>query len=315
MNKPQINILMLGGARRVSFAQHIKQSGKNLGYSVNIISYELEPHVPIAAEAQVIIGKKWNDPQIISHLQEIILTHNINIILPFVDGAIEIAAKCHLANPKIFAPISDLQTSLQMYDKTTAAQSFQNLNIPTPKTLSPDNLTFPAIAKPRKGSASQGIKILRSQTDADNLTNPQNYLIQQYIENNQEYTIDAYISQKGEILCTVPRIRLEVSSGEVTKTKTQKLPQLITLSRQIISRLNLKGAVTLQFLLDKQTQQFLLMEINPRLGGGVICSICAKAPITDYILKESQNQPLNPCNDWIDNTLMVRYRKEIIFYE
>ena len=57
------------------------------------------------------------------------------------------------------------------------------------------------------------------------------------------------------------------------------------------------------------------MEINPRLGGGVVCSILAEAPITDYIIKEYLKIPIEECTNWKDNTLMVRYRKEVIFYE
>lgn len=58
----------------------------------------------------------------------------------------------------------------------------------------------------------------------------------------------------------------------------------------------------------------MLMEINPRLGGGVICSIFAGAPITDYILREALGLDVNPSTDWIPGTLMARYQKEAIFF-
>lgn len=311
----EIVILMLGGARRVSVAELLKESGKRLGYDVKILSYELDAKVPIAVIGEVIIGKKWSDPELMSDLENVISKYNVNIILPFVDGAIEIASKCKLAFPHLFVPVSDFALAQQMFDKTIAAEIFEKANLPIPTTYSTSDIKYPAIAKPRRGSASQGIKILTNPTDFASLTNIEDYIIQEYIEQNDEYTIDCYVADNGQTMCVVPRIRLEVVGGEVTKTQTCKIPELIEISNNVLSSLNFRGPITLQFLFDKRRQQFFLMEINPRLGGGVVCSILANAPIADYIIKESLNLPISQCNNWKDHTLMVRYRKEVIFYE
>ena len=45
---------MLGGSRRVSMAQLLKESGKRLGCEVEIVAYELDTQVPIAIEGDVI---------------------------------------------------------------------------------------------------------------------------------------------------------------------------------------------------------------------------------------------------------------------
>ena len=83
----------------------------------------------------------------------------------------------------------------------------------------------------------------------------------------------------------------------------------------VIETFSLRGPVTLQFLHDLDRNRYLLMEVNPRLGGGVVCSIYAGAPITDYIIDESRGITLKACDDWAYNTLMARYQKEAIFYE
>ena len=56
------------------------------------------------------------------------------------------------------------------------------------------------------------------------------------------------------------------------------------------------------------------MEINPRLGGGVITSIEAGADITEFILRNYLGEDLDSCVSWKDRTLMTRYFKEVIFY-
>ncbi len=173
---------------------------------------------------------------------------------------------------------------------------------------------MPAIAKPRHGSDSGGIKIFHDIDDLMHLENLKDYLVQEYIEHNREYTVDCYVSQEGEVLVTVPRLRIEVMGGEVTRTRTVGNPTLIDMSHEVLSHFGFRGPVTLQFLEDTDNGRFKLMEINPRLGGGVICSIFAGAPITDYIFLESLGSPVHPTSDWSVDTLMARYQKEVISF-
>lgn len=314
MKHSKLVVLMLGGARRVSMAELLKQSGRRLGYEIDIVSYELMTQVPIASVGQVVIGLKWSDPNVVDDIVRVANEYEADIILPFVDGAIEIASKCREHLPDVFIPVSDFEISQIMFDKVEAAKAFKKAGIPIPKTYSVINAELPAIAKPRHGSASRGIKIFNNMDDLMHLENLSDYLVQEYIVNREEYTVDCYVSQDGDILCSVPRIRLEVMGGEATRTRTSRIDELIDMSRNVIKAFGLRGPVTLQFLRDLDNDRYMLMEINPRLGGGVVCSIYAGAPITDYILREALKIPVRECNDWSDNTLMARYQKEVIFY-
>lgn len=311
----KINIMMLGGARRVSMAELFKRSGERIGREVNIISYELLEQVPIALVGKVIVGLRWSDPNVVADIVKVAREHEVDIILPFVDGAIEIASKVRQHLPKVFIPVGDFETNRTMFDKVSAAKAFEKAGIPIPKTYTAINAKMPAIAKPRKGTSSRGIKIFHTLDELMQLENLSDYLVQEYIENMDEYTVDCYVSQKGEILTIVPRVRLEVMGGEVTRTITCRNATLDKLSRQVIETFELRGPVTLQFIHDLDRNRYLLMEVNPRLGGGVVCSIFAGAPITDYIIDESRGISLQPCEDWAYNTLMARYQKEAIFYE
>lgn len=311
----KINIMMLGGARRVSMAELFKRSGERIGREVSIISYELMEQVPIALEGKVVVGLRWSDPNVVSDIVRVAKEYEIDIILPFVDGAIEIASKVRPHLPGVFIPVGDFEINQTMFDKVSAAKAFEAAGIPIPKTYTAINAKMPAIAKPRRGSASRGIKIFHTLDELMHLENFNDYLVQEYIENREEYTVDCYVSQKGEILTVVPRCRLEVMGGEVTRTMTCRNAKLDELSRKVITTFNLRGPVTLQFIHDLDRNRYLLMEVNPRLGGGVVCSIFAGAPIADYIIDESRGITLKPCDDWAYNTLMARYLKEAIFYE
>ncbi|MDE5674003.1 MAG: ATP-grasp domain-containing protein [Muribaculaceae bacterium] len=315
MKNQQLSVLFLGGARRVSLAELLIRSGERIGYKVNILSYDLSEEVPISTVGKVIKGLRWNDPGVVSDIERVVKEFDINIILPFVNGAIEIASICRDKMPDVFVPVTDFDTACKLFDKTEAAKVFKEAGLPIPRTYSVLSAQMPAIAKPRKGGSSRGIHIFNNMEDLMHLQDLPNYLVQEYIPNCKEYTVDCYISGKGEILTTVPRERIEIMGGESTRTRTCRNEILENLSREVIEKFSLRGPVNLQFLHDIDADRYLLMEVNPRLGGGVICSIYAGAPITDYIINEALGVELAPCDDWASGTLMARYFKEAIFYE
>lgn len=311
----QLNILMLGGAKRVSLASLLKDAGARHGFDVNIYSSEIIPTVPIASVGTVIEGCKWRDPQIFENLSAAIRNYNISIVLPFVDGAIEVCSKLKEMHPEVFIPVSDYEVAHAMFDKSVAAQVFESHGFEIPATYTSANCRFPAILKPREGSASKGIVVAANEEELAAIPNHDKYLIQEYIADRDEYTVDCYVSMiSGEVLCTVPRIRISTSGGEVDRTETRRIPQLINQSRTILRELNFRGPITLQFIHDKATDRYLLMEINPRLGGGVVCSIHAGADIAEMIITESTGKTAQPVEDWKDNALMARYFSEVMFY-
>lgn len=295
-------------------AELLMRSGERLGYDIRIVSYELDRQVPIATVGKVVTGLRWRDPKVVEDILRVVIEHEAKIILPFIDGSISVAARCKEMMPELFVPVSESETASLMFDKILAAKAFSKAKIPIPTTYKIIDAEMPVIAKPRFGSASRGIQVFNDIEDLMHLKDISEYLLQEYIEEKKEYTVDCYVSQDGEILVTVPRERLEIMGGEVTRTVTRRLPQLENMSRNLIRKFNLRGPVTLQFLYDIRRDRYLLMEVNPRLGGGVICSIYAGAPIPDYIISESLGIPLRPCDDWADNTLMARYQKETIFF-
>ncbi len=314
MTLKKIVVMMLGGARRVSVAEQLRESGRRIGCDVQLVSYELSAQVPISIVSKVEVGLKWTDPNIIDDIERVAIENEVSIILPFVDGSIEIAAKCRERMPQVFIPVGDFETSRKMFDKIEAAAAFKSAGLPIPTTYTALNAEVPAIAKPRKGSSSRGIFIFHNMEELMHLENLDNYLVQEYIPHFDEFTVDCYVSCSGEILTTVPRLRIEVQGGEATRTETMRNATLEKMSRDVISAFSLRGPVTIQFLHDLDRDRYLLLEVNPRLGSGVVCSIYAGAPITDYILLEALKREVKPCDNWCNHTLMTRYQKEVVFF-
>lgn len=302
-----INILFLGGAKRVSIAEEFIRAGKSLGFKVSIFSYELNNDCPVAFVGTVIIGKKWNDTSVIQHINEVIEQNKIDILLPFVDPATIIAAKIKdLRKENVFIPVSDQQMCSIFFNKKLANQWCEANGIQVPSL---DKTKFPLIGKPLEGSASKGILIFNNKDELAKIENPDDYLIQQFIK-GEEYTIDIYRSTRsGEILCLVPRKRLETQGGESIKSITVRDDKIEQFAKTIIEKTNLIGGVTLQILKDMEGNLFF-MEINPRFGGGVLNSIAAGADSPMCQLKDYLKMDNPPYENWTNNFMMIRRFKE-----
>ena len=311
-NQRQINLLFLGGAKRVSMARKFKAAAGRLGHECNIYSYELDTREAIACEATVIKGLRWKDTGVDADLRRICQEKGICAIIPFVDGAVEVAARL---NDIAFVPACTPGLAAKMFDKVEAAVLFEQLGLPVPRTYQPGMPCLRLIAKPRRGSASKGIVEIHSLEQIDRLPGkPEDYLIQERIDNREEYTVDCYVNvNDGTPLAICPRQRLEVSGGEVTKTVSVESPEIVSLSRKVLAGTKLRGAVTIQFMRDTDDGRLLLMEINPRLGGGAVCSVAAGADITELILRQALGMPVKPV-DYTRGVTMARYPEDVVFY-
>jgi len=317
--KQAINILFLGGAKRVSMGRMIKAAGQRLGLEVNLFSYELTQEVPVAEIATVIEGRRWNDDSLFKHLHSVTTENAIDIILPFVDHAVDIAIRYCASDPAVWTPGSNAGMAKRMFNKSDADSFFRQLGIPLPALPAGCGPDSKIIAKPCFGSASKGIRVL-TYDDYLNLSrspDADKYLFQQYIEHRTEYTVDCYVSQQGTVICAVPRIRLEVSGGEVVSTQTIRDEEIESTSHRILRALKLTGPITLQFLREHKAGgecgPAMLMEVNPRLGGGAVCSVHAGADIPSFILEEFIGHRLSECHNWLPGTKICRYMQEVVF--
>lgn len=308
----EINILFLGGSKRISLAERFIKAGLIRKCKVNIFSYELDTQVPIADVAKVILGLKWKDPNLFIHLEKVINDNKIDSVFPFVDPAIEIVSNLAKILPKLYIPISSEGICKIMFNKITANSWFIQNHFPVPS----QNISFPLIAKPAKGSASIGIIKIIDLVDLEYFNKKHlqdDYLIQQFIYGD-EYTVDCFVSLSGSIVSVVPRKRLEVTSGEATKTAIVRDEEIIKLSKLILSKGDFRGPITIQFIRDSANGKTYIMEINPRFGGGVLASIEAGANSPGFILDELLGIPINENTEWSDNLIMTRSFRETYFY-
>lgn len=310
-----IRILMLGGAKRVSIARMFQQAASRMGVHAEIFSYELSATVPIAACGEVIIGKRFGDPDILDDLHRVVDSYGINVMIPFVDPAVGVAAAYRERyHDSVFVPTGERILAESMFDKCRSAAIFEEAGLPIPMTYHGGPVTFPLIAKPRNGSASKGIRMIDTTDDIKSLPMPADrYLIQQRIDDRDEISIDCYVSMlDGEVLAAVTRMRLEVIGGEASHTMTFHDAEAEELAAHTLHSLGLRGAVTIQLIRDRKDGRLMIMEINPRLGGGAVCAVHAGADIPGMIISEAIGQKPSRAS-WEAGVEITRYMQEVAF--
>ena len=138
-----------------------------------------------------------------------------------------------------------------------------------------------------------------------------NALCQEFMEGT-EYTCDAYIDFDLKVRCVVPRRRLEVRAGEVSKGQVVKDLEIMDQAKRVVELLGAgPGVITLQLFVARDGR-IRFTEINPRFGGGAPLSIQAGADFPRWILQELMGErPQIGFDDFTDGLLMLRYDAEV----
>ena len=218
--------------------------------------------------------------------------------------------------------VSSIDICEWSFDKLKTAEFFFENNINSPKALSTSEAECRLargqviFAKPICGSSSIGAQKI---TSLAQLTQHKamfgELAIQEYIE-GVEYTLDMLFSLESELLCVVPRKRLETRAGEIYKGVTDKNTVInnaaVELSKKMIGAV---GPITAQCFLTCDSE-VKFIEINPRFGGGYPLSNHAGANYVDWILAEMTSDKCQLHFDWCmkqwrADSKMLRYDQAI----
>jgi carbamoyl-phosphate synthase large subunit len=313
------NVLVLSAGRRVSLVQAFTKAIVDLKIDGDIFAADMKPTMSAACN---VLNKSFILPHVvedeyISELKKLCVKESIKLVVPTIDTELLKLAK-HKQEFKelgIIIVVSDSELVVPCRDKRLTHELFADIGFPVPVTYPLAKIKFPCFSKPISGSLSQNIRILQSQDELDTWDVPKSEMMYMEIissEEFDEYTIDVYYTQYSELICMVPRQRVEVRGGEISKGRTNKA--LIDLLKEPMSKIkNAFGCLTLQVFKSKTTDQIYGIEINPRFGGGFPLSNAAGAKYPEFLLREVfLNEKLSYTDDWEDQLVMLRYDAEVL---
>jgi carbamoyl-phosphate synthase large subunit len=178
--------------------------------------------------------------------------------------------------------------------------------------LSKKKINWPCFLKPWDGSAGRGNAVATNRKELLIYSRRiPNVICQEYVEGT-EFTCDAYVDFDMKVRCVVPRRRIEVRAGEMSKGQVSMNSCIMDEAAALVEKLRAgPGVITLQlFLTGDDKVKFI--EINPRFGGGAPLSIKAGADFPKWILQEltGRKPRIHPAG-FKDGLTMLRYDSEV----
>jgi carbamoyl-phosphate synthase large subunit len=298
-----MKVLFVAAGRRVSLARRFQEHG------FEIFSYETEVHCPIASIARVIEGRTWDDPEIRDHIFDVIQQIKPDLVLGLADKATPILASI----PYKGIVSASGQTNTICLNKKKFEERLMDREF-YPNASS----GYPVILKPIFGNSSKGLMkgISFNEYIAKKEEYDRTHIAQRQVSGDFEISVDAYFNRFSKMVDGVPRKRIEVSGGEVSRSIT--LPRdaygALTLTKMVGEEIGLVGPICAQYIIEDNKPY--IMEVNARFGGGVILSLEAGFDQIQ-LLKEERvlGEEIVPMEyDWKEGFGMTRYFQEY-FYE
>jgi len=322
--KRKIVILFTCVGRRVSLVRSFRQACSRLGCQSVIIGTDTTKYSPalLCCDRQYIV-RPIADKGYYQDISKIITQEKVDILIPTIDLDLSLWAQKRksLARRGCTALISKPEVVAVTHDKRLTHRFLVEHGFDSPDTLSARQALknrknhFPCFLKPWDGHASLGARVVRNREELKFYSkNVPNSIVQELIE-GQEHTVDVLVDFAGQVRCVVPRRRIAVRGGEVSKGVTVKNSLIIEQCKQLVETLAAgPGVITLQcFLTPENKVKFI--EINPRFGGGVPLAIKAGAAFPRWILQLWMGQnPRISFDRWRDGLVMLRY-DEAVWYD
>lgn len=315
--RPKVRLLFSCIGRRVELVRAFERAGRELGVRLELHGADkswLSPALHCVAHPHIV--PPISEPGFVDALLELSARHKLDLIIPLIDLELAMlaAARERFEQAGCCLLISSAKVVLTCRDKLASFQALRAAGIDTPDTwlweeaLKRTPHSFPYFMKPRWGSAGMGNYVINTEEELLLLGRRVPEAIVQEFVDGIEHTLDVYTGLDGVPRCVVPRRRLEVRTGEVSKGIIVKDRAIMAVGKQVAEMLGeCRGVVTVQCMVTPD-RRIRVTEINPRFGGGAPLAIRAGADFPKWILQERLGRrPRISPTGFTDHLAMLRF--------
>jgi len=316
-----LNVLFTCIGRRVSLLESFRRAAKHLKINTSLLgtdTTELSPALQLCDQRFSV--KPTTHAGYIKQILSIVKANKVKLLVPTVDLDLKrlaqnkskfaaLGCRVLVSDPEVIDICQDKRNTYRFLVKNGFDTA---LTISVRSALSKTNIEWPCFLKPWDGYAGRGNAIVNNRREllfyAKSIPNA---ICQELVEGT-EYTCDVYVDFDMKVRCVVPRKRIEVRAGEVSKGQVAKNARIMSEAVTLVEKLGAgPGVITLQLFLTGDGK-IKYIEINPRFGGGAPLSIKAGADFPKWILQElTGGKPNIRPDGFKDGLIMLRYDSEV----
>ena len=221
-------------------------------------------------------------------IRTLLKTGKYDVVVPCVDFSASILSR----NKEEFSQYAKVVSNdwdvyqIAADKEKTMAVCMEN-NIPAPLTLldvtalsdvEASHIKFPIIIKPKTGYGAIGFKKLNNMEElrcvfANKEDTMHHYVFQEYIPQTKlQYECAMFVDNNNEVKTGVVFSKnrwFPVEGGSSTLNITVERPDIVESCKQLLQKINWRGAADIDLIDDPRDGKAKIMEINPRVSGSV----------------------------------------------
>ena len=193
-------------------------------------------------------------------------------------------------------------TYIKAFNKQTTFDQAMKSGIPCPYTRQSDqdiedflqHCRFPIIIKPRQGLGSIGFhkfeteQEFRERLENDPSFNPDDYVVQEFVKFNNRIGTNLFVDQKGNI-CTSYAVDVlrwfPIDAGAGVLIVTVDAHEVLQYAGKLLQDLGWQGFANVAFMVDAETGEPRLLEINGRIPASVKMAYMCGCNISRQLLE------------------------------
>lgn len=240
---------------------------------------------------------------------ELCREHEIDALLSFSDPDVHVLSgiKEALREQGVTAFIPDRRAADIAFDKLETAAFLESVGIDHPRTtIDPTDtgLDFPVFVKPRRGSGSHDNYLVESPDELRRvLERHPDMLIQEYTPGH-EINVEVLGDLAGRPIGSSVWTKHSSNLGETELAETTDDPEVQALALRAAEALRVCGPMDIDLM--RLDDRIIVIEFNPRFGGGYPVSHLAGADFPGKMLRILAGEELEPDHSYERDVVMMK---------
>lgn len=306
----------------------IKSSERFNGEIIGLIYDVLEPGAylkEVANKNYVIPFPSAGLDSVLNRISQIHSIEKIDVLIPTLDselyGFVKLTPKLNEMGIKTFLPTIE-QLNFRAKDKLFDFSRKHDIKVPKNFLASSmqdlyklqSQMNFPVVIK----GIFYDAYIVHNFEEAMNAFRKLSYkwglpiILQEYIK-GEEYNVAALGDGTGEMIGAVPMKKLYITDkGKAWAGITIDDPELMDLSKKIINALQWRSGTELEFIKDNETNEYYLLEINPRFPAWVYLAVAAGQNLPHALFELALGERVEKFKSYEIGKIFIRYSWDYI---